>query len=249
MIDKVEIVLSLKNVSKTFKIREKKDYSIRERVVNFFTSKSSIKKIRAVDNISFQVSKGQFIGLIGRNGCGKTTLLRMILGGLKPDEGGHIASNGKILRLSLGLGFDPNLTARHNIYVNGSIMGLSFKEIGERFHAILQFAELEEYVDTPLKYFSSGMYSRLAFAVAMHAKADILLIDEFFGTVGDQAFRIKSQQYFEQKILHDKTVIFVTHSLDLVDKFCDYVYVLDQGQIKDQGSTEEVIERYKSSFN
>ena len=246
---KNDIALQLENVSKTFVIKEKKDYTIRNRIRNLFLGKGSSKKIQAIKSINLSIKKGSFIGFIGRNGSGKTTLLRIMLGALKPDSNNSIYSDGKILRLSLGLGFDPNLTARHNIYVNGSIMGLSFKEIGSKFHDILKFAELEEFVDTPLKYFSSGMYSRLAFAVAMHAKADILLIDEFFGTVGDEAFRTKSQEYFQNKILHDKTVIFVTHQLDLVEKFCDYVYVLDHGAIIDHGTPDKVVPDYRQSFS
>lgn len=243
-----EVVLELKNVSKTFHIREKKDYSIRHKVLNLFNRYATTKKIEALKDINITVKKGSFIGLIGHNGSGKTTLLRIILGAIKPDKGSEVVSKGRILRLSLGLGFDPNLSARHNIYVNGSIMGLTFKEIGAKFDEILSFAELEEFVDTPLKYYSSGMYSRLAFAIAMHAKADILLIDEFFGTVGDESFRQKSEKYFHEKILHDKTVIFVTHNLDLIEKFCDEVYVLKGGAIVSSGTAKETIVNYLQDF-
>ncbi len=241
-------VITIKNVSKTFRISQKSNNTIRDKVLGLFRS-NNVMKIKALDEINISINQGENIGLIGSNGSGKSTLLRIILGAIKPDTGGHIKVKGKVLKLALGIGFDPNLSARHNIYVNGSIMGLTFREIGERFHSILSFAELEEYVDTPVKYFSSGMYSRLAFAIAMHAKADILLIDEFFGTVGDESFRNKSQNYFRDNVLKDKTVVFVSHSLDLVQQFCDKVLILDKGTLVSIGDTAEMIHDYKSKSN
>ena len=240
--------VELRHVSKTFKIFQKSNDSIRDRVMGFFTPNQS-KEIKALKNINISIQKGESIGLIGRNGSGKSTLLRIILGAIKPDEGGEVKVNGRVLKLALGIGFDANLSARHNIYVNGSIMGMTFKEIGDRFHDILSFAELEEYVDTPVKYFSSGMYNRLAFAIAMYAKSDILLIDEFFGTVGDESFKNKSQKFFRDHILKDKTVIFVSHSLELVEKFCERVVYLNNGEIQAVGSSAEIVEKYLQKEN
>lgn len=245
----IDPVINLSNVSKTFFIREKEEYSIRNFITKKILQSNPPKKIEALKNINLQVNKGDFIGLIGHNGSGKSTLLRIILGAIKPDKGGSIHTEGKILKLSLGIGFDPNLSARHNIYVNGSIMGLTFKEIGERFHDILAFADLVNFVDTPLKYYSSGMYSRLAFSIAMYAKADILLIDEFFGTVGDENFREKSSHYFQQHVLKNKTVIFVSHTMELIKQFCNKLYILDHGVLTPTDAVEEGVETYQNSYH
>lgn len=241
-------VIQLKNVSKTFFIRQAEDYSIRKFITRRIFSKYRPKKIPALQGINLDILKGEFVGLIGHNGSGKSTLLRIILGAIKPDKGGTVITNGKILKLALGIGFDLNLSARHNIYVNGSIMGLTFKEIGDRFYEIVEFAGLEEFVDTPVKYYSSGMYSRLAFSIAMHAKADILLIDEFFGTVGDEEFRNKSHNYFKENVLKNKTVIFVSHSMDLIQQFCNKVYILDKGILKSTDNVASGLETYRESY-
>lgn len=244
-----DYTIRVEGVNKTFSIRERNNDSIRQRLFDLFRDKNTKREIKALTNINITLKKGELLGLIGHNGSGKSTLLRIILGAINPDEGGIVETHGKILRLSLGIGFDPNLSARHNIYVNGSIMGLTFKEIGQRFHDILKFAELEDYVDTPIKFFSSGMYSRLAFSIAMHAKADILLIDEFFGTVGDEAFRMKSNDYFTGHMIKDKTVIFVSHNLELVAQYCDKVLVLEKGKIIAQGNPKDIVDQYKESFS
>ena len=134
--------------------------------MKIFNRKSNIHSIHALEDINLDIYKGELFGIIGRNGSGKSTLLKLIIGAIKPNSGSEIKTYGKVLRLALGMGFDYNLSARHNIYVNGSVMGLTFREIGRRFHEIIDFAGLHEFVDTPIKYFSSGMVSRLAFAIS-----------------------------------------------------------------------------------
>jgi ABC-type polysaccharide/polyol phosphate transport system ATPase subunit len=244
-----EIALELKNVNKTFWIREKSNDSIRERIKGVFSGVSSNKEIRALRNINLTINKGEFFGIVGHNGSGKSTLLKLIMGAIKPDKGAKIISNGKVLRLALGMGFDPNLSARHNIYVNGSIMGLTFKEIGSKFDEIIEFGGLEEFVDTPIKYYSSGMVSRLAFSIAMHVEADILLIDEFFGGVGDEAFKQKSSEKFKERILEGKTIVFVSHEMGLIEQYCNRVCVMNSGQIIAMGIPSDVIQPYINSYS
>ncbi|NND31299.1 MAG: ABC transporter ATP-binding protein [Saprospiraceae bacterium] len=224
-----ETVISVRNLSKTFHVREKPVSSIRDAVLNFTRFRSASHEIKALQNINFEVKKGEIIGVIGRNGSGKSTLLNIILGSMRADKGSELFTKGRIVRLSLGMGFDPNLSARHNIYVNGSILGLTFKKIGLAFADIISFADLEDFVDTPLKYFSSGMRMRLAFSVALHAQADIYLMDEIFGGVGDESFREKSRRVFEDTFLEGRTIIFVSHSLPQIAEFSDKVLLINKG--------------------
>lgn len=244
-----DLVIDIKNLSKTFYISEKSNDTIRETVLNIFSRKTSKRKLQALDNIDLQVNRGDFIGLIGHNGSGKSTLLKIIIGAFMPNKGSIINTKGKITRLALGTGFDPNLSARDNIYLNGSILGLTFKEIGEQFENILEFAELKDFVDTPIKFFSSGMISRLSFSVAMYTKTDIFLIDEFFGGVGDISFQEKSGKVFKEAFLTGKTIIFVSHNLDLIREYCNKVYILKKGKFMMNGSPEEAINYYQTEFH
>ena len=237
-----KIAIKLTNVSKTFKYREKTTDSLREKAMNFFRYDSTFKIIHALKNVNLEIYKGEFFGIIGHNGSGKSTLLKLIIGALKADKGSQIETNGKILRLALGMGFDMNLSARHNIYVNGSIMGLTFREIGRKFDSIVDFAGLENFVDTPLKFYSSGMVSRLAFAISMHVEADILLIDEYFGGVGDAAFQEKSSEVFHQHILKGKTIVLVSHNMDLIEEYCHRACLLSRGELVICDSTDKVLE-------
>lgn len=241
-------VIEVKNVSKTFYISEQSNDTIRERVRNLFSNKSGKRAISALKNVNFSVNKGDFIGIVGHNGSGKSTLLKLIIGAFQPDKRGKIITRGRIARLALGMGFDPNLSARDNIYVNGSIMGLTFKQIGQRFNEILQFAELEQFVDTPIKFYSSGMVSRLAFSIAMHVEADILLVDEFFGGVGDVGFREKSEKVFKNSFLEGRTIVYVSHDLPSIRAYCNQVLVFNHGEIIARGTPDEVIPIYEALF-
>ena len=148
------------------------------------------------------------------------------------------------MRLSLGLGFNPELTARQNIYTNASIMGLSFKRIGEEFHNIIRFAEIEDFVDTQIKYFSSGMITRLSFSIALHAQADIFLMDEFFGGVGDVKFQQKSIEVFNNAFVDGRTIIHVSHNMKTIKEHCNRVLLLDKGEVIALGNPDEVINEY-----
>jgi len=237
-------VITVKNLSKTFYTRVV-GISIFQRILN--RAKSWIE-LKALKDVNFNIYEGEFVGIIGRNGSGKSTLLKMLIGAIKPNEGSVISINGKIMRLALGMGFDSNLSARDNIYLNGVILGMTFKQIGEKFDEIIQFAELQNFIDTPVKYFSTGMKSRLTFSIAQYADTDILLIDEFFGGVGDESFKKKSEDVFKNKMLSKKTILFVSHSLNSIKNYCDRVIYLKNGKIEMDGSPEKVIEFYKESF-
>lgn len=243
-----ETVIKLENVSKTFFIKEKDKDTIREKVLNVFSKEKRFKELQALSNINLEIKKGDFLGILGHNGSGKSTLLKIIIGAYSPDKGGKIFTKGRINRLALGTGFDPNLSARDNIYLNGTILGLTFKEIGKEFHNILEFAELQNFVDTPIKFFSRGMISRLSFSIAMNTRTDIFLIDEFFGGVGDIGFRKKSRDVFESAFLANRTIVFVSHNLSLIEKFCKRVLVLKKGNIIAEGSPEEIIPIYKKEY-
>lgn len=244
-----KVVIKVKNVSKTFQVRSKKAETIRQRIHNVFRSgKNKRLHIQALNDINFEVYKGEFLGIVGHNGSGKSTLLKIIMGAFPPDKGAEIDVQGKIIRLALGMGFDKTLTARDNIYVNGTVLGLTFKQLGKKFSHILEFAELEKFVDTPLKYFSSGMRSRLAFAIAMHTEADIYLMDEFFGGVGDVGFMKKSDDVFKDRILQGRTIVHVSHQLRILKKHADRIIWLDKGKIKEIGTAEDILPRYRKAY-
>jgi ABC-type polysaccharide/polyol phosphate transport system ATPase subunit len=238
-----DTIISLEQISKTFRVSDRPVDSIRAAVAQLFNPAVQ-RRIYALKDINLEIKQGEFIGLIGHNGSGKSTLLNLILGALKPDPGGKIDVRGKVMMLSLGLGFDNNLTARENIYINGSLVGLSLKRIGQKFDEIIDFAELEDFVDTKVKFFSRGMRMRLAFAVGIHAETEILLIDEFFGGVGDQNFKVKSEAVFKERLLEGKTIIFASHSMSILEANAARVYLLNYGNLLAGGPFQEVVEKY-----
>ncbi len=237
------IVIRLENVSKTFKIRDRATYSIRNKLTTLF-SPTRPRIIHALNNINLKISKGEFFGIIGRNGSGKSTLLKIMSGVYQPDKGSMVAIEGSFQKLALGTGFDMELTARENIYLNGSLFGLSFKKIGNIFHDIIQFAELGEFIDTKLKFFSTGMVSRLGFSIAIHVDADILFLDEF-GGVGDAWFREKSQRVFTDFIIKGKTIVHVSHDLEFLKKYCDRMLLIDNGCQIVIGKPNCVLDQYR----
>jgi len=215
-------VVMVSGLSKTYKRSMKESRSIKDIILRPLKPKDN-STFMALEDINFSVQKGEFFGIIGRNGSGKSTLLNCLMGSIRADKGSIIKTKGKMIRLALGMGFDPNLSARDNIYVNGSILGLTFKRIGLIFDDIIGFAELEQFVDTPIKQFSSGMMAKLKFSVAIHAEADIFLMDEFFGGVGDINFRKKSTQVFKDTFLDGRTIIHVSHQLNTIKEHCKNV--------------------------
>ena len=234
----------VKNLSKTYNKGERR-LSLSALLNGKLTDANNLPKFKALDNINFSIERGSFYGIIGSNGSGKSTLLRILLGSIKPDKGSEVFTEGKVIKLSMGMGFNNQLTARDNIYINGSIIGMSFKEIGESFERILNFAGVSEFVDVPLKNFSSGMRARLAFAIAINTKADVLLLDEFFGGVGDEEFRTKSMKAFENLLDDGKTVVLVSHSLKLIQENCSRVLLLNKGKQIIEEEPLKVIEAYQ----
>lgn len=237
-----DIAIQVKNVSKSFKIPHEKNMSLKGAALNLFRNKS-YTEYHAAKGISFEVKRGEFLGIIGRNGCGKSTMLKMLAGIYVPD-GGKIKINGSLSPfLELGVGFNPELSARDNVYLNGTILGMSRKQIDEIFDKVIEFAELEEFVDMKLKNFSSGMQVRLAFSVAINAHADILLIDEVLA-VGDVNFQKKCFEVFKEFKKQGKTIVFVSHAMNSVRSFCDRVLVFDGGDKVFDGETERGIALY-----
>lgn len=240
-------IIQVKNLSKTFYSRERSANTIRDRVFNLVRGKSQggSKEIKALKNLNFEIKKGEIFGIIGRNGSGKSTLLNCLMGSIPPDKGSTIKTKGKMIRLALGMGFDPNLSARDNIYVNGTILGLTFKRIGLIFDDIIGFAELEEFVDVPVKNYSSGMMTKLKFAIAVHAEADIFLMDEFFGGVGDESFRKKSDKVFQNTFFDGRTIILVSHSLDKLAHTCSRAMVLNAGNQLLVDNAKQAVAKYR----
>lgn len=233
----------VENVSKKFQIGFKKHQSALARFVSLFSGKEPKKTLVALKEISFKVKEGEILGIIGKNGSGKSTLLRVIAGIY--DAEGKIITEGKIISLiNLNIGMQSRLTMKDNIFLCCSLFGLSQKEIKQKFNSIVNFSELESFVDTKLYQFSNGMLERLAFAIAIHCNPNILLLDEVF-EVGDENFKKKSANKIKELTKKEVTVMLVSHDLKMIEKYCERVIWLDKGKVKKEGKTKEVIEKYE----
>lgn len=238
--------IRFENVSKKFVIHHERPRSFQEVAVGLFRNNSSREELWAVRDVSFTVARGEALGLIGPNGSGKSTILKLISRILEPTEGNIEVSGQLSALLELGTGFHPELTGRDNIYLNGSILGLSRREMNAHFDDIVRFAELERFIDIPVKHYSSGMAMRLGFAVAIHVEPDVLLVDEVLA-VGDKSFQIKCLDKISELRSRNVTIVFVSHNLDEVRGLCDRVLWLENGEIRQLGSPEQVIDLYRSS--
>lgn len=236
------IAIKLENINKTFTLHDRGD-TIRDRFFSLFTGSSS-RKIHALQNVNLEIKQGEFFGIVGRNGSGKSTLIQIMNKAIPPDNGGRVTLNGKTIRLALGMGFNAELTARQNIMLNASVLGMSIKEIKSKMDEMIAFAELEDFVDTPVKFYSSGMKSKLMFSIAVNAEADIFLMDEFFGGVGDQSFKEKANKVFHDRLVKGKTIVHVSHQMNTIKQYCDRVMLLDKGNVVKIGTPEEVIADY-----
>lgn len=235
-------VIEVKNLYKIFKIPHERRDSLREHFVNFFKP-VSYEVFNAVEDLSFSVEKGDFFGIIGRNGSGKSTLLKLLAGVYGPTKG-NITVRGKIAPfLELGVGFNPELSGKENVYLNGTILGLSERQIRSKYDDIVAFAGLEKFMDQKLKNYSSGMYVRLAFSVAVQADADVLLLDEVLA-VGDSDFQQKCFDVFRRFKKEGKTIVFVTHDLGAVREFCNKALYMKHGKMVATGEVNEVISQY-----
>lgn len=242
-----EVAIKVDNVSKAFKLPHEKQSSIKSALINFHPKKKTYELQEALKDVSFQVKKGEFFGIIGRNGSGKSTLLKLLAGIYSPTSG-TVNVNGKLTPfIELGVGFNPELTGRENVYLNGALLGFSRKEMNAMYKDIVEFAELEKFMDQKLKNYSSGMQVRLAFSIAIRAESDILLIDEVLA-VGDEAFQSKCFSYFKQLKRAGKTVVFVSHDMGAVKEFCDKGILIDEGKIKFAGSSKGVAKQYSRLF-
>ncbi|TXK16265.1 ABC transporter ATP-binding protein [Homoserinibacter sp. GY 40078] len=240
------LVVRLDGVSKHFVVRREK--SLKERLVNFGRSRRHREDFTALTGVGFEIPVGQTVGLVGHNGSGKSTLLKVIGGIIAPDAG-VVERRGRIAALlELGAGFHPDLTGRENVYLNGSVLGLSRNQIDEFFQSIVDFSEIGEFIDTQVKFYSSGMYVRLAFAVAVHVDPDVLLVDEVLA-VGDEPFQRKCMDKIRQFQSEGRTIVIVSHSSDQIADVCDRVIVLNHGHVVFDGETGPGLEALAASFH
>lgn len=238
-----EIAVSIEDVSVRFNMQTERIDGLKEYFVKLLKGEVNYKEFWGLKNISLNVKKGEIFGLVGLNGAGKSTLLKVIAGVLKPTTG-KVSINGTIVPLiELGAGFDMELTARENIYLNGAILGYSKKFIAEKFDEIVDFAETREFLDAPLKNYSSGMLARIAFAISTVVEPDILIVDEILA-VGDYKFQQKCMSRIQGMLDKGVTVLFVSHSAAQVEQLCSRVAYLERGQIIEIGETKEVMEKY-----
>ncbi|HSE29121.1 MAG TPA: ABC transporter ATP-binding protein [Candidatus Saccharimonadales bacterium] len=245
-----DLAIEVKSVYKNFLLPHEKHKSIKSTFTSLFRSRLNSKKEiqHALRDISFDVKKGEFFGIVGRNGSGKSTMLKMLAGIYQPTKG-QVSVRGKLVPfIELGVGFNPELTGRENVYLNGALLGFSKSEIDQRYDRIVDFAELEKFMDQKLKNYSSGMQVRLAFSVAIIADADILLVDEVLA-VGDASFQRKCFEYFHLLKKNKKTVIFVTHDMGAVREYCDRAILIDQSKLVKKGKPSDIAESYTRLFN
>lgn len=243
------IAISVKNVHKEFKLAHEKSATLKSHFTNIFTEgkRTTYEIQHALRGISFEVRKGEFFGIVGRNGSGKSTMLKMLAEIYQPTKG-EISVRGKLVPfIELGVGFNPELTGRENVYLNGALLGFSKDEINEFYDEVVEFAELERFMDQQLKNYSSGMQVRLAFSMAIRAKADILLIDEILA-VGDADFQRKCFEYFRNAKKMKKTVIFVGHDMSAIREYCDRGILIEDGEIIVSGGSDKIANAYTRMF-
>lgn len=238
-------MIKIDNVSMKFNLGIEKEFSIKQAFINLFTKKSKRKKEEfwALKDVNFHIGKGEVVGLIGSNGAGKSTLLKVVSGVMKPTTG-KVTVNGVISpMIELGAGFDGNLTARENIYLNGAILGYSKKFLDEKFDEIVEFSELREFLEVPVKNFSSGMTAKLAFSIATVVNPEILIVDEIL-SVGDIKFQEKSKHKMMEMIKGGTTVLYVSHSLESIKDLCTKVVWLEHGKVVKIGDTKKICDAY-----
>jgi ABC-type polysaccharide/polyol phosphate transport system ATPase subunit len=234
--------VSLSHVTKTFRLPHQQYHTIKERALHPFRSRT-YDLLKAVQDVNLEIRPGEFFGIVGRNGSGKSTLLKCVAG-IYAIDSGTVEINGRLSPfIELGVGFNPDLTARDNVIINAIMLGLSRKQAEERFDSVIAFAELEEFVDLKLKNYSSGMHVRLAFAVAIQVDAEIVLIDEVLA-VGDASFQQKCFDQFQRLKAAGRTIVFVTHDMTAVERFCDRVMLMERGRVVDIGDPASIGRRY-----
>lgn len=242
-----DIAIRVNNVSKSFRLPHEKQSSIKSALIHFRGRSRGYENQHVLKDISFEIKKGEFFGIVGRNGSGKSTLLKLLAGIYTPDKG-SIDVYGKLTPfIELGVGFNPELSGRENVFLNGALLGFNRGEMEARYDEIVAFAGLERFMDQKLKNYSSGMQVRLAFSIAIRTNTDILVLDEVLA-VGDEAFQRKCYEYFAQLKRDKKTVILVTHSMDSVQQFCTSAFMIEKGEIVASGNPAKVAQKYRELF-
>ena len=247
--DSKDIAIKVTDVEKTFNLPHEKHSGLKQLLINTLNGKheKGYTKQHVLRGVSFEVEKGDFFGVVGRNGSGKSTMLKILAGIYQPDKG-VVQVNGSLVPfIELGVGFNPELTGRENVFMNGALLGFSRKQMSEMYDDIVSFAELHGFMDQKLKNYSSGMQVRLAFSIAIRAESDILVLDEVLA-VGDEAFQRKCYQYFAELKKNKKTVILVTHDMDSVQRFCNKAIMIEKGEIVEAGNPARVSQRYSQLF-
>lgn len=240
------MIIRANDISMRYLMTYDRIQSIKEYIVQMLRGKIKYEEFWALKNVSFEVERGEVVGIIGHNGAGKSTLLKVISGILKP-TGGSLEVHGNVVpMLELGSGFDHDLTGRENIFLNGSILGYSEKYLKEKYEQIVEFSELGKFIDVPIRNYSSGMLMRLAFSIATVVQPEILIVDEILA-VGDAAFQEKSKARMLELMSGGTTVLFVSHSLEQIREMCDRVIWLEHGQVKAIGATKEICDAYEAS--
>ncbi|QJU05446.1 ABC transporter ATP-binding protein [Candidatus Saccharibacteria bacterium oral taxon 488] len=238
-----DIAVAVNTLTKTFKIPTEASNGIKQKTINYLKGKKGYREFTPLKDISFEIKKGEFFGIVGKNGSGKSTLLKSIAQIYTP-TGGSVQVNGSLVPfIELGVGFNPELTGRENIFLNGALLGFSHKEMELMYDDIVEFSELADFMEEKLKNYSSGMQVRLAFSVAIKARGDILMLDEVLA-VGDAAFQQKCFDYFEKVKRSGQTVVFVTHDMNAVRRFCSRAMYIESGRIKHIGSPQEIADLY-----
>ncbi len=239
-----EVAIKVQGISKAFKLPHEKASSIKSLFISLFKGKRTYERQQVLNDVSFEIKKGEFFGIVGRNGSGKSTLLKLLAGIYSPDKG-HIQVNGKLTPfIELGVGFNPELTGRENVFLNGALLGFNRKEMEAMYDEIVEFAELKKFMDQKLKNYSSGMQVRLAFSIAIRANSEILLLDEVLA-VGDAAFQRKCLGVFERYKRTNQTVILVTHDMGVVEQYCDKAVLIHDGVLKDIGKPHKIANQYR----
>ncbi len=241
-------MIQANNISMKFNMGIEKNFSMKQAFIDFFSRKKKDKSyFWALNDVSFEVKKGEVVGFIGNNGAGKSTLLKVISGVMKPTTGNVITYGNICPMIELGAGFDYELTARENIYLNGAVLGYSKEFINQKFNEIVEFSELQDFLDAPVRNFSSGMIARLAFSIATIVDPEILIVDEIL-SVGDIAFQQKSEMKMRSMITGGTTVLFVSHSIEQIKNLCDRVVWLEHGKVVKIGPAVSICEEYKKSL-
>jgi ABC-2 type transport system ATP-binding protein len=242
--ENAKTMIEVRDLYKSFKLPNEKASGVKQALTNFAKGVKGYTKQEVLRGINFEIKEGDFFGIVGRNGSGKSTLLKLLSQIYTPDSG-SISVNGSLVPfIELGVGFNPELTGRQNVYMNGAMLGFSNKEVDDMYEEIVEFAELHDFMDQKLKNYSSGMQVRLAFSCAIRAKTDILILDEILA-VGDEAFQRKCNEYFNMLKKDKKTVVLVTHSMDAVQTYCNKAILIQDGEIIEDKGVQEVAQKYR----